>query len=191
MENCPPLNRSCTPFKGFYQNYGSLPQKALCFQSAFLHTLSVISASAGRACKLPSKRKRSRGPSAEAEKDMRKHSRRGYSDAGICDKLPHISVCALLRRGKTCGASAADIPRRFARKLRKKACRMLRRQSFYRKTDSPRKCGAIRKSGGTYEPRYPKNARGRLRYAVCAAVRSCGYGLSRAAVRRGTDKAIS
>ena len=27
MENCSPLNRSCTPFKGFYQNYGSLPNQ--------------------------------------------------------------------------------------------------------------------------------------------------------------------
>lgn len=105
-----------------------------CFFAYFIRNFGECGASVRTAwksgCGAPPKRKRSRGPSAEAEKDMRKHSRRGCSDAGICDKLPHISVCALLRRGKTCGASAAEIPRRFARKLRKEACRMLRRQSF-------------------------------------------------------------
>ena len=26
IKNAPPLNRSCTPLTGFYQNYGSLPE---------------------------------------------------------------------------------------------------------------------------------------------------------------------
>ena len=26
IKNAPPLNRSCTPLTGFYQNYGSLPK---------------------------------------------------------------------------------------------------------------------------------------------------------------------
>ena len=83
-----------------------------CFFAYFISNFSECGASVRTAwksgCGAPPKRKRSRGPSAEAEKDMRKLSRRGCSDAGICDKLPHLAVCALLRR-----KNAARLPPKF------------------------------------------------------------------------------
>ena len=37
IKNAPPPNRNCTPFDGFYQNYGSLPAGACpCTQSAII-----------------------------------------------------------------------------------------------------------------------------------------------------------
>lgn len=56
-------------------------QKALCFQSAFLHTLSVISVSAGRACGLRGKAGAVRASEAKEVARTFRRGRKRYEKA--------------------------------------------------------------------------------------------------------------